>query len=156
MSKVTGILLLIIANVVLLVHAVVPHHHHHHSACFINVAEQNETCSHQHTSEPDKDYSHEDNCCDNHEEKDCEEEKGSCLLKDILAITPASHKHESSFAFLVNDNLNSYQVLPVFNANETEGTVRLYGLPFRQNQSIQTYQIIYVSHVLGLRAPPSV
>lgn len=154
MYKITGIVFLVVANLVLLVHAIVPHHHHNHSACFVKVISHQSDFSCNHSNKQGHN-SEETNAC-NSNDKDGEHEKGGCLLKDILAITPVSHKHEYTCALCVNDNLDSYQILQVLNSDETEGHVKLYGLPFRQNQLIPTYQINYVSHCLGLRAPPFV
>ena len=143
LRRAAAISFLFLANIILLAVAVVPHHHHEEMICF--------TASHcgGHEHEHDADCSH-----DEQQPLHTHEHHGDTNYCHIGKWLPPNiaqgHKCQCHcFCTACNNDL-FVATLPDF----SEPNIKQANLPFRQAPFEETYISVYVSQILGLRAPP--
>lgn len=152
MKNVTSIVFLLLANIVILAHAAVPHHHHNGIVVSIfNFLSVSETLEHDH-----HDYA--PSYTDYNQNSDKHSHQGEyneyCLLNGIYLNVSQDKQH-----YLSSDSTDLFKQIdyfPLFAAISTNDIeLKDYGcLPFRQKPYVNPYHSHYITHCLGLRAPP--
>ena len=146
MKRIIGLSLLFLANIVVLAHATIPHHHHGRVIVSIcNILSIDDALNHKH-----------ENCHsgqhNEHEHKHSEHPLSEdCVLNELYARSNVSsaNSNGSDFTnFQLDFPLVCHDVIPLIE-------IRDYGeLPFRQKPYLNSYHTHYITHSLGLRAPP--
>ncbi len=140
-----AIAFLFFANIVLLAMAVIPHHHHGEAICFVKShCEQEDNhdkaCHYQDNSQPLHGHEH-------------SQDANCCRVADwVLTNVDVNSKHEcfGHCATCGIDNGLFVAILPELQ----DLSVQSVRLPCRQIPVIETYLCLFVSQILGLRAPP--
>jgi len=132
MKKIIGLPLLLLTNFAILVHAVIPHHHHDKIAISIcNLLSINDALDHEH------------------------DHRGHGLGKNNLSNGFYLYLSQDNQDYLssVDTNLDYSPVFIITPAFEIE--IKNYGgSPFRQKPYLFSSYSHYITHFLGLRAPP--
>ena len=137
--RATAISLLFLANIVLLAVTVVPHHHHGDMICFIA-----SHCGGNDHSESD---------CSHDAEQPLHSSGANCcnIEEWLLSNIGSGHKHQCHCVCTTCSSDLFITLLP----DLSEPTIQpVVCLTFRQAPTNETYLCIYVSQILGLRAPP--
>lgn len=148
MKKVIALPLLLLANLVILAHAIVPHHHHDKivvSICdFLSIEDALEHTHSDHHHGQEKGHEHTGH--------DLGEE---CLLNELY-IRASSNQNLSASHSGDFDLSNSHLDFPLYfcEFNQQIDLTDYGELPFRQKPYVYSYHTYYITHSLGLRAPP--
>lgn len=146
MKRVIGLLLLFLANIVVLAHAVIPHHHHDKVVVSIlNILFINDVLEHEHTDPLRNDgYAHSG-----------AELNETCLLNELFI---RSYFGQSVLSANSNDfdftNSHSYSPIICYDIVPLIEILDYGELPFKQKPYVNSYHTHYITHSLGLRAPP--
>lgn len=150
-KKAIGIPLLLLASIIILAHAVVPHHHH--DGVVVAVSELF-SLGHDHDHDHDSSIAHHHHSHAPEEHNHDGEFNENCLLGDLyLRISQDRQQHFSS------DNSDLFKYLdysPLFAVvPSVEIEIKDYGnQPFWQKPYISSSYNHFITHSLGLRAPP--
>lgn len=143
MKRIIGLSLLFLANIVVLAHAVIPHDHHGKICISIcNILSVSDTLNHKHES-----------CrlgCGEHAHSGHSSKE--CTLNDLY-----TRSNESSVSSGDSDFTNFHSDFPVICYDAVPLLeIQFYEeLSFRQKPYLNSYYTYYLTHSLGLRAPPS-
>ena len=153
MKRIIGLSLLILANILILAHAAIPHHHPNGtdvSICYFFCI--NKTAEHHHDHALS--YIHRQHCQESETHDHNEKPYDDCILKNLYL--PVNQSKQLS-SFNETDLLNVWDFFPLFIV-ETDSNIEIkndVNLPFRQKPHLASSYNHYVTHSLGLRAPPA-
>ena len=151
MKKTIGIPLLLLANIIILAHAIVPHHHHNgivFSICIFLSDNEDLEYNHAHSQPCTHYYCHNS---ENHEHDEVFSD--NCLLNDLYLPTNNDKQLLSSDDTDVINYSDYFLLFDVVPNQIIE--IQDYGnLPFRQKPYLTSSYDYYVTHSLGMRAPP--
>ena len=152
MKRIIGLSLLILANIMILAHTVIPHHHHNGvetSICFFFCI--NETTEHHH--DHNLSFAHRQHCHDAETHEHDDKSNDDCILRNLYL---PSNQGKQLSSLNETDLLNAWDFFPLFIV-ATDSNIEIKNdanLPFRQKPHLASSYNHYVTHSLGLRAPP--
>jgi cell division protein FtsL len=145
MKKITALSLLILANIVILAHAVIPHYHHNRiPVAIINISHTDDNTEHS-----DAYHTHA-NGESNHGDHSTDDE---CALHKLYFNTDNQDNLSSINPITSGSNNHDFPMIYLFIPAESESLYfkELYPDP---NYYLFSFYSHYITHFIGLRAPP--
>ncbi len=141
MKRIIAIGFISLATMVIMVHAIVPHHHHGG----MPVPLSSEVCKTKHEC-----HGHGD-CHDADDGHSHDHSSEDCLIHDLYFRL----ENEKQIKYLnVADFSQVLHFIIVFCEDLTFKALEYGNLPFRGIPYSESYHTVYITHSLGLRAPP--
>jgi hypothetical protein len=144
MKRIIRLSLLFLANIVVLAHVVVPHHHHGRVIVSIcNIFSIDDVLNHKH-----------EDClleCDEYEHSECFLNE-DCILNELYTrsnVSSANSNDSDLTNFYIDFHIICHDIIPIIRIQDYNE------LPFRQKPYINSCYSHYITHSLGLRAPPA-
>ncbi len=138
MRKIVSILCLLVANAFLLAHTIIPHHHHDIAAvCIINTS----------CTDAEEDHGH-------HHNSESHQHEGQDSFNECTAYDAFIRQSNEQFSLII-DNHSLPLFCQLFLVNSIVKINEFEGLPFDYKPYLLSYHSQFLTHSLGLRAPPT-